>query len=108
MRGVGIQINDSYNLVIAPVRDSTGKITKGATIGATLEQNTGLILLCRMGEFKESPALGVGIEDVILDNDYLEWRRRIRMNLELDGQTVNSIIFNNVKSLTIDADYNNG
>lgn len=106
MRGIGIQIDDTYTIVVKPVRDTTGKIVQGMAVGSTIQQNTALILICRMGEIKESPSLGVGIEDVLLDNDYLEWRRRIRTNLELDEQTVNQIKFNSVDKLFIDANYN--
>jgi hypothetical protein len=105
MKGTGILINDDYEVVVQPERDATGKIFTGALIGATTNQNTGLILICRKGEFKEVPALGVGIEDVLLDNDYLDWRRRIRLNLELDGQKVSSIKFNTVDNLSINANY---
>jgi hypothetical protein len=106
MRGIGILIDDDYRLRVKPERDGTGKIVAGLMIGATIHQNTGLILICRKGEFKEVPALGVGIEDVLLDNDYLEWRRRIRLNLELDSQVVKDVKFSTVDKLTIDADYN--
>ena len=107
-RGTGILINDSYEVKVIPERDSTGKIVRGAVIGDALYQNTGLILISRKGDLKEAPALGVGIEDVLLDDDYLDWRRRIRMNLELDDQKVNDIRFSGVDKLTIDANYNNG
>jgi len=106
MRGTGIQLDGTYSVVINPVRDSTGKIVQGMTVGSTIQQNTALILICRKGEFKESPALGVGIEDILLDDDYLEWRRRIRMNLEMDEQIVNEIKFNSTDNLFIDANYN--
>jgi hypothetical protein len=107
MRGRAILINDEYAVKIEPERDSTGKITNGLMIGSTLLQNQGLIVLATKGEFKEMPALGAGIEGLLLDNDYLEWRRKIRLQLELDKQTVNEIKFNSVDNLVIDAVYNN-
>lgn len=106
MRGRGILINDDYELQVQPVRDNTGKIVSGVKTGDTINQNTGLILICRKGEFKEVAALGVGIEDILLDQDYLEWRRRIRINLELDEQVVNDVKFSSVDNLYINADYN--
>lgn len=105
MRGTGVLINDDYQLKVAAERDATGKIVRGLVIGNALYQNTGLILICRKGEFKQQPALGVGIEDVLLDDDYLDWRRRIRISLELDEQTVNSVKFNSADSLTIESEY---
>ena len=99
-------IDNNYELKVNPVRDSTGKIVSGAIIGATIHQNTGLILICRKGEFKEVAAMGVGIENVLLDQDYLEWRRAIRINLELDEQNVRDVKFSSIDNLYIDADYN--
>lgn len=106
MRGTGFLITDDFVLKVQPERDATGKIIKGIMIGSTIDQNTGLILINRKGEFKEAPALGVGIEDVLLDQDYLAWRRIIRMNLELDEQKVNDVKFSSVDNLFIDAEYN--
>ncbi len=106
MRGIGFLINDNYELKVSPERDATGKIIKGILIGQTINQNTGLILICSKGDFKQEPTLGVGIEGILLDNDYLEWRRKIRINLELDEQSINEIRFSSVDNLFIDADYN--
>jgi len=106
MRGTGFLLNDDFELKVQPERDATGKIVSGVLIGKTINQNTGLILISRKGEFKQEPVLGVGIEDILLDNDYLEWRRKIRINLELDEQRVNDIKFSSVDNLFIDADYN--
>jgi hypothetical protein len=105
MRGTGILINDDYELKVLAERDTTGKIIIGTAIGNTLYQNTGMILAARKGEFKQQPALGVGIEDVLLDNDYLDWRRRIRMNLELDEQQVAAVNFSGVDKLKIESRY---
>lgn len=105
MRGTGILINDNYELKVLAERDSTGKIINGAAIGNTLYQNTGMILISRKGEFKQQPALGVGIEDVLLDNDYLDWRRRIRISLELDEQNVKGVKFSGADNLTIESAY---
>ena len=107
MRGIGILIGDNYALKVEPIRDSTGKIANGLKIGNSILQNTGLILIASKGEFKEEPVMGVGIEGVLLDNDYLEWRRKIRLQMELDRQTVKEVTFNSVDNLSIDAVYNN-
>lgn len=105
-RGRGILINDNYELQVLPERSGTGKIVKGFVIGNTLYQNTALILKANKGEFKQQPTLGIGIEGVLLDDDYMDWRRKIRLQLELDEQKVNDIIFNSVDNLVIDAVYN--
>jgi len=105
MRGRGILIKNDYELLITPKREAGGKIVSGLATGNTLHQNTALILICHKGEFKEIPALGVGIEDVLLDDDYLDWRRRIRINLELDDQKVSDVLFSSVDKLKIDSSY---
>lgn len=105
MRGTGILLNDQYDLQIRPVRASSGKIVSGFLIGNTLYQNQAMILISHPGEFTEMPELGVGIEDMLLDNDYLMWKRQIRLNMEADGQRVDNIIFSKNKRLKIEADY---
>ncbi len=105
MRGTGILINDEYDLQVTPLRDGTGKIVSGLQVGNTLLQNQGIILICHPGEIKEVPQLGAGIEDILLDNDYLEWRRKIRMQMEMDKQTVSSLQFSKAQKLMIDSKY---
>jgi hypothetical protein len=105
MRGKGIKILDSFELAIDVQLDASGKIDKGMVLGDTLYQNQALILLAHNGEVKSNPLVGVGISDMQLDSDLLGWRQRIRQQMELDGQTVNKIIFKTDKSLQIDAKY---
>lgn len=71
--------------------DDEGKILSGLNLGDTLRQNQALILVLHQGELKERPEIGVGIEDMLLDNDTLYWRSRIREQLELDNQNVDKV-----------------
>lgn len=71
--------------------DNEGKILSGLNLGDTLRQNQALILVLHQGELKERPEVGVGIEDMLLDNDVLYWRSRIREQLELDNQNVDKV-----------------
>lgn len=71
--------------------DDEGKILSGLNLGDTLRQNQALILVLHQGELKERPEIGVGIEDMLLDNDILYWRSRIREQLELDNQSVDKV-----------------
>lgn len=71
--------------------DDEGKILSGLNLGDTLRQNQALILVLHQGELKEHPEVGVGIEDMLLDNDILYWRSRIREQLELDNQNVDKV-----------------
>ena len=98
-------MNDGYDLQVKPVRDTTGKIVSGLQVGNTLYQNQAIILICHQGEITEMPQLGVGIEDMLLDNDYLMWKRRIRLNMEMDLQKVNDVIFSKKEKLQIEASY---
>lgn len=104
MRGKGILIGDDFDLVIEPVRGSNGKIVGGLKVGNTLYQNQALILKCQPGELKETPMLGVGIDNISLDAGKAVWERKIRMQLGMDGQKVKSVKLGK-KSLEIDATY---
>ena len=67
-------------------------IEKGTlALGDTLRQNQALLLLLHKGELKERPAVGVGISDMLLDNDPIYWRTSIKEQLEMDGQRVSSV-----------------
>lgn len=67
-------------------------IEKGTlALGDALRQNQALLLLLHKGELKERPAVGVGIGDMLLDNDPIYWRTSIKEQLEMDGQKVGSV-----------------
>lgn len=99
----GIVMKD-YEPLIDVRRDAEGRIVEGLRLGDILRQNQALILTLHKGELKERPMVGVGLSDMLLDNDPMYWRSSIRDQLELDGQTVGSveITTNGVK---IDAEY---
>lgn len=68
------------------------KIENGhIAIGETLPQNEFLLLVMNKGELKEDPMVGVGISDMINDNDILGWKRKIRDGLKADGMKVEQI-----------------
>ncbi len=91
----GIQLNNSYDLDIR-----SGSIR----VGDTTYQNQALIIGSHKGEFKEQPAVGVGISDMLLDHNPLAWRQNIREQLEIDGQNVRSVQINKT-GVTINAHY---
>ena len=84
--------------------DDEGKILSGLNLGDTLRQNQALILVLHQGELKERPEIGVGIEDMLLDNDILYWGSRIREQLELDNQNVDKVRIT-TGGIEIDASY---
>ena len=99
----GIVMKD-YEPLIDVRRDAEGQIVEGLRLGDILRQNQALILTLHKGELKERPMVGVGLSDMLLDNDPMYWRSSIRDQLELDGQTVGSVEIT-INGVKIDAEY---
>lgn len=99
MTGIELKWSDNGKQCLEPVVRGGSLVT-----GETVHQNQALILLLHKGELKERPAVGVGISDMLLDNDPLYWRAQIKEQLEMDGEKVESVkILEN--GIQIDADY---
>lgn len=98
-----IQLND-YDIEVKVKRDGYGRIVSGMIIGDVVHQNQATILSMRKGDLKENPSVGVGLSDLLLEHNLLSIRSEIRQQLELDGQTVNSIKVTE-SSIAIDAKY---
>jgi len=74
------------DLSINIVRDASGKIISGLTLGNTDYQNIRLIVLANKGEFKENPVLGVGAERYLKSvGREAELRREISVQLDIIG-----------------------
>lgn len=86
----GIQLSN-YDLAVEVVRDASGRIVSGLVVGDILYQNQALILAFQKGDLKSDVSVGVGIERMLLDNEMLVWEREIQEQLEMDGQTVESV-----------------
>lgn len=93
-----------YEPLIDVRRDAEGRIVDGLRLGDILRQNQALILTLHKGELKERPMVGVGLSDMLLDNDPMYWRSTIREQLELDGQTVGDVEVR-TNGVKIEADY---
>lgn len=79
----GIQLDDN---------SSDLKIVNGhISLGETLPQNEYIILMSPKGDYKFEPTMGVGISDMLNDNDVLGWKRRIRDGLKADGIIVDQL-----------------
>lgn len=76
----------------------------GLQTGDILGQNQALLLLLHKGELKERPAVGVGISDMLLDDDPIYWRTVIKDQLEMDGQRVGSVMITRT-GIQIEATY---
>lgn len=111
MKNIGIQLADStsglvdIDLKIEVKRDDNGLITQGFVVGDIMNQNQAIIIAANPGELKFNPSVGVSIDELILDNDYLRFKHRISDHLSKDGMKVKSIEFSKDKPLKIDASY---
>lgn len=111
MKAIGIQYNDNndngevLDLKVSVVRDASGKIVSGLVVGNTLEQNKASILIAHQGDFKFNPDLGVGLGDIVLSSDYLEYRHKIREHFSKDGLIVETLDLFENKPLKIVANY---
>lgn len=99
----GIMIRD-FDIDIRVKRDSGGMISSGLVVSDILRQNQALILVLHKGELKSDPSVGVGLADMLNDNELDRWRAEIREQLEMDGQRVESIHVSPT-SINIDAKY---
>jgi hypothetical protein len=111
MKSIGIQLTDNndsgdvLDLKINVVRDSAGKIVSGLVIGNTLEQNKAIILIAHEGQLKGNPDVGVGIGDIALSSDYLEYRHKIREHFAKDGLLIETLDLYENKPIKILANY---
>lgn len=87
----GIQLTNALEPVIDVVRDSTGMISSGLVVGDILYQNQYMILTAQKGEFKEYPTLGVGINDLVNDDDLNAWKKTIREEFAKDNLKIDKL-----------------
>lgn len=65
------------------------------------------ILLAHKGDYKEHPALGVGIEDYRNETDPEELLRSIRQEFAADGMKVSKVTISTTGNIETDAYYEN-
>ncbi|MDR2147717.1 MAG: hypothetical protein LBE91_14785 [Tannerella sp.] len=105
MKEKGILLKpENFDLDIKVVRDGLGKISQGLYIGDVTKQNTAVILYMQPGEWKEQPTVGVGIDNILLDKDYLLYKHKIRQQLDAEGMQVNHLEING-QNIEINANY---
>ncbi len=111
MKDYAIQLEDKadvgsiLDLKISVKKDNEGKILSGLCIGSTLEQNKALILIAQPNDFKDNPDLGVGIEDMLMSDDLLEFRHKIREEFAKDGLVIDELDLYSTKRINIEAHY---
>lgn len=109
MKDKGVQLTDGnqeeVDLKIDVLRDANGLITQGLVVGNTMKQNQAMILIANPGDFKFNPTLGVAFDELLLDNDFLRMRHRIKEHFSKDGLRVKNIQLEEGKPFLIDASY---
>lgn len=82
----GIILDTDYDLMIRPLRDSSGKITRGMVVADNTDQCAALVLGSSQGHFKEDLLLGVGLTKYIRSKESKsEVMQRIRQHLTRAG-----------------------
>ena len=111
MKSIGIQVidhNDQGNVLdlkINPIKDAFGKIISGLVIDNILPQNKAFLLIAQPGDLKANPMLGVGFEDILLSDELLEYRHKIREQFALDGLKVTNLDVYSNRAVNIEAYY---
>lgn len=75
------------------------------SIGYSDNQQQEHILIANKGEFREFPEIGVGIAQMLNDDDWITVLIEAKKNLEYDGMKINNIKFEENQNLTIDGYY---
>lgn len=74
-------------------------------VGESINQQQAMLLIAHQGEFKMTPEIGVGISDLLLGEELLEYRHKIRNQYTLDGLKINRLDLYEIGKLKIDAEY---
>jgi hypothetical protein len=104
MKCTGIQLTKDFDLLVKVIRDASGLIVSGMVVGDVTAQNQAAILMAQKGEFKEHPTAGVGLNDIINDNNAMYWEKEIAQQLISDGQRITRLSLNE-KGLILEAAY---
>jgi hypothetical protein len=74
-------------------------------VGYSDNQHQHHILLANKGEYKEYPEIGVGIVQILGDDDYDEVLIEAKKNLEYDGMEIENIRFREDGKFIVDGKY---
>ena len=75
-------------------------------VGTSDNQHVKHILTANKGEYKSSPELGVGIENILNTENPMEFLIEAKKNLQYDGMEVNNVSFTEKGTVNVDAKYN--
>lgn len=74
-------------------------------IGFSDDQHQKHIVIANKGEYKGFPELGVGIVQMLSDDEYTEMLIEVKKNLQYDGMTINNVKIDETGKLNIDGKY---
>ncbi len=74
-------------------------------IGYSDNQHQEDIILANKGEYKETPEIGVGIFQMLSDDNPMGVLIEIKKNLQYDGMNVRNVKFEENGKITIDGEY---
>lgn len=74
-------------------------------IGNTDNQNQKLIVIANKGEWKEFPEVGVGIQNILSDDDPTDVLIECKRQLEYDGMQIDDVSLTQDGKLIIDGNY---
>lgn len=89
-------LNEAMELVIREGTFVTGDAT---------QQHQQLLLMTEKGEWKQSPSVGVGLSGFLNDDNPGSMKAEIIKQFELDGMRVDSVRFDGVGTVKIQAEY---
>ncbi|SCY94614.1 oxidase [Flavobacterium caeni] len=69
------------------------------------DQHQEHIIIADKGDFKETPELGVGITNLLSDDDPMSILIEIKKNLEYDGVKVRNVKFSEDSKIIVDGEY---
>jgi hypothetical protein len=99
-----VEETGNYDMSISVARNALGQITQGLILGNVLHQNQAMILRTQPGQIKEYPRAGVGLLDIVNDNQIDMWKKSITEQFEADGQRISKLILTS-QVLALEAKY---
>ncbi|HEY9122844.1 MAG TPA: hypothetical protein VIO15_00790 [Bacteroidales bacterium] len=91
-----IQLNTEIDLLI----------TNGDfAVGETTNQDIFLLLSCDKGSIRQHPTIGVGISNMLGDNDINAWKRSIREECNKMGLLIEKLNISNNGQIELQANY---
>jgi hypothetical protein len=102
MKNIGILIDPQSGQLFASPTDD---VNFSLAIGDVTWQNAAFIFTAHPGDYKELPTVGIGIDDLPLDNNLDLWRREIRRQLESEGFSLDTFDISPDKSLNLQLHY---